>query len=234
MIPALLALLLSSASPVQERQARALVKRSLKEYNLTQFDAALADIKRAYMLDPRPELLFNLGQCERALHHWELAKFAFERYLREKPAAGNGTLVERILAEVEKQRLAEVAASRPSAPAAAPAPQPILVEAPPAVATPAPAAAVEAAPAPEATKARTHALAWTLGSVGLAAGLVAGFGAYEVGNYDSQASSANAHAGTVSAGTLTPLQQNAQLWQPLSIALAVVAVAGLTAAGLTW
>ncbi len=231
MLLALALLLVSGVSPSEERDARSLVRRSLREYESAQFDAALADIKQAYLLDPRPQLLFNLGQCERAMHHWELAGFAFDRYLRAKPAAANRTLVESLIRDVQLKLKAEAAASAAPA-AAAPAPRPVLVEAaPPPPVAPEPVWSVET---PVAEKRHTHALAWTLGAVGLAAGLVAGFGAYEIASYDSQVSAANATPGSASGATLAQQQKSAQIWQPVSIALGAVALAGLVAAGFTW
>jgi tetratricopeptide (TPR) repeat protein len=229
-LAALAALTLAAASPAQRREARSLLVRSIKEYDLAQFEAALADIQRAYLLDPQPELLFNVGQCERALHHWELAKTAYERYLREKPRAPNRQLVENRIAEMSA-RLAEARLEAKPAPAPAPAPiQPILVEAPPAPVV----VAAPAVSAPAPAKHRSHALAWTLGSVGLAAGLVAAFGGYEVASYDNLASQANASRGAVSADGLVPALQNANTWQPIAIALAVVAAVGVGGAFLTW
>jgi tetratricopeptide (TPR) repeat protein len=233
-----IALLLAVAvalAPAEKRVVRALLQRSLEEYKSLQFEAALRDIQQAYLLDPRPELLFNVGQCERALHHWERARFAFERYVRQRPDASNRGLVEKLLAEVVARQREELAARAPANPSPPPAPAPvraIVVAALPSVAPPAPAAAVALAPAP--AKRRSHVLAWTFGSLGLAAALAAAYGGYEVLNYDQLASAANTTFRSKPASEVTPAQQSAQLWQPLSIGLAIAAVAGLTAAGFTW
>ena len=61
-------------SPKDSKEAERLVKQSIVEYNVGDFDAALADVTKAYKLRPAPALLFNIGQCHRALHNWEKAQ----------------------------------------------------------------------------------------------------------------------------------------------------------------
>src|SRR5208283_2377415 len=113
--------------------AKDLSKRSIVEYNGGEFEKALADIQRAYDLDPRPGMLFNLAQCHRGLEHWKKAKFFYEGYLREFPAAPNRGGVRAILEEVdrkvkeiEEKEAAARAAQRPPPPEV-----PIILAAPP-------------------------------------------------------------------------------------------------------
>ncbi len=64
----LLALLTASPSSDAVKQAEALTRRAIVEYNGGEFDQALVDAKKAYGIQPAPALLYNLGQCHRALH----------------------------------------------------------------------------------------------------------------------------------------------------------------------
>jgi tetratricopeptide (TPR) repeat protein len=150
--------LLLAAQPSPRDEARTLVRRSILEYDTGQYETALADIERAYELDPLPELLYNLGQCHRALRHWREAILAFRSYLRAEPNAKNRETVKFVLQELEQRydaeptKPAEAAASGP--PVAATAPLPSAPEA--AVAVP--------------QKRHVPAGAWWLGGSGVGVG----------------------------------------------------------------
>ncbi|HUB06353.1 MAG TPA: hypothetical protein VMB50_05110, partial [Myxococcales bacterium] len=136
-------LVLSAPSASQVKQAEQLARRAITEYNAGEFDVALADATAAYLADPKPGLLFNIGQCQRALHAWERAEFFFRRYLAEKPDAPNRATVEGLIAEMQAKQKEEAAAK-----AAPPPVAPVIVEAPtapPVVAPPAPKPAPTAA-----------------------------------------------------------------------------------------
>jgi tetratricopeptide (TPR) repeat protein len=169
-VNALAALLLvaSLGTPARDMaEARRLTKRSMREYNSGDFDRALADIKSAYDLSGLPGLLFNLGQCHRALGHWKEAEFSYRAYLRESPNPANREQVLTLIDQMEKQQAAAASSPPPplviqeAAPVAAPA-----SETPHAV----PAAAVEA-PAP---RRRVPVATWVVGALGVAAGLAGG------------------------------------------------------------
>ncbi|MHB1843420.1 MAG: hypothetical protein ACYCWW_01120 [Deltaproteobacteria bacterium] len=163
----LLAALLSGSSPAA---AQALAKRSIIEYNAGDFEKALLDAQRAYELEPLAGLLYNLGQCHRALHHWERAEFFYRGYLREKPRAKNRAEVAQLIAQMQAKRAKEEAREAAPPPAlvlpVAPAPAPPVRMVPAAV----PAAAV-VAPAPER---HVAGLAWGLMGSGAAAGVAGG------------------------------------------------------------
>ncbi len=132
------------------------MRRSIFEYDTGKYAKALADIERAYELDPLPALLFNVGQCLRALGRHREAAISFRSYLRDSPRAKNRAEVEALVAEMT--RLAGLdeagvkAAAKPVEPAAVrPAPvvaRPVagagrrmdqkLAVVPPAAVTPAP------------------------------------------------------------------------------------------------
>ena len=159
-MPVLLALALTARPaappPHPPDEVRQLVRRSIFEYDTGKYAKALADIERAYELDPLPALLFNVGQCLRALGRHREAAISFRSYLRDSPRAKNRAEVEALVAEMT--RLAGLdeagvkAAAKPVEPAAVrPAPvvaQPVagagrrmdqkLAVVPPAAVTPAP------------------------------------------------------------------------------------------------
>ena len=78
-----------SSGAAATAKAERLTKRAITEYDGGDFDQALADAKQAYAIKPAPGLLYNLGQIQRALHHWEEAAFSYRAYLRELPDAPN-------------------------------------------------------------------------------------------------------------------------------------------------
>jgi tetratricopeptide (TPR) repeat protein len=123
----LLAALASSPSSAASK-AEALTHQAIVEYNGGDFDEALADLKRAYAIRPAAGLLFDLGHCHRALHHWKEAADSFRAYLRERPKATNRAAVEDLIADMEQHERTQAAAAQapPSAadPSAPPSPPP--------------------------------------------------------------------------------------------------------------
>jgi tetratricopeptide (TPR) repeat protein len=105
----MIALLLTvalSISPSAHAEAERLAKQSITDYNVGDFDSALKEATAAYKLDPRPGLLYNLGQVHRALHHWEQAEFYYRGYLRGQPNASNRAAVEQLIAEMQAKQAA--------------------------------------------------------------------------------------------------------------------------------
>src|SRR5208282_37788 len=99
------------------REAQMLAHRSALEYDLGHAEDALRDIEHAYLLDPLPGLLFNLGQCHRKLEHWKQAQEAYQGFLRYRPNAPNRETVLKLIEEMKRGQLAaavpELAAPRP-------------------------------------------------------------------------------------------------------------------------
>ena len=222
----LASLLILSGTPSKAQQAAELARKSTAEYNVAKFDAALEDATNAYLLDPRPGFLYNIGQCQRALHNWERAEFFYRGYLRDKPDATNRKAVEELIAEMQAKQKEEAAAK---AAAAKPAEAPILVEASPAPpqAKPAPAAAVAA---PAEPPHHGHGLAIGLGSAGV---VMLGFmtaSIVVVVNYNGEYGS-GAKQGTVFDASR---YRTAGFFQIAEFVAGGLGIAGLTSAALTW
>lgn len=220
--------------------ARSLAKRSIREYDLGQLEAALHDVEVAYLLAPRPEMLFNVGQCHRALEHWKEAARSFRNYLRYRPNASNRAGVERLIAEMdEKAERADVLPQPAPAPTAPPPrhlppPQPPVAAAVPVVE--APPAATAAAQATETAPAEghSHALSIALGVGGLASAGVAIWGLAQVLNFQSLQGQSQGHPGTVPVAQAISAQSSAQTGQIVAIAGAIVAAGLGVGAGFTW
>jgi tetratricopeptide (TPR) repeat protein len=126
-------------------EAKARFMAGQSHYNLNEFAAALVEFKEAYRLLPDPVFLYNSGQCERQLGHFEEAIRFYRSYLREQPKTPNRQDVLHKIDEMEdaqrakttevdktaapKQPTAAAASAAPSA--IAPPPQQATVAEPP-------------------------------------------------------------------------------------------------------
>jgi hypothetical protein len=150
----------------QEAKARFVAGQS--HYNLNEFAEALREFKEAYRLFPDPVFLFNLGQCERQLEHYEEAIRFYRSFLREQPKAPNRQDVLHKIEEMEAALKAKEGGEKagpvtpppslepkvapplppvPSAPGAGPAAEAAKAPASPAVGPAAPPASATALPA---------------------------------------------------------------------------------------
>jgi tetratricopeptide (TPR) repeat protein len=93
----------SNAASAARREARALTDSAEGDYRGGRFEAAAVGYQRAYALVPAPQLLFNIGQCQRKLGRPKRAKTFFEAYLRAWPEAPQRPMVEQLIAEVDAQ-----------------------------------------------------------------------------------------------------------------------------------
>jgi len=134
-----------------------------RQYDLGEYDAALAAFKKAYLNYEEPVFLFNIAQCYRAMGDKPAAARTYRAFLRNWPKAPNKEQVERIIAQLDAA-IAQDASARaapppdtlpPSKPEVAkttppppPAPAPAKPAAKPEVAsaTPAPAPSTNAPP----------------------------------------------------------------------------------------
>ena len=92
-------------------ESRRLYDLATEAYKLGHFEEALASYEAAYKLFKAPAFLFNIGQCQLRLKHWDRAQFFFEGYLRDMPDAPNRELVDSLIKEArdsaEAERIAE-------------------------------------------------------------------------------------------------------------------------------
>lgn len=224
---------------------------SIRDFDQGRFDQALTEAEQAYRLYPLAQILFNIGQCHRALKHWERAAFYYERYLSRLPAAPNRAKVEALLAEVQYRLKVE----QLEHPAAASTPQPATskpeAEAAPAADTrpthlPGEAVPPEAAPPDalepsvqkvEAPK-HSHKVSYVLGSVAVASLVVMVVGIVEVAEFQSLIGRVN-HPSSYTNWVTD--QQSAldeapsiPVWEWVAGATGAVALGTGTAAALTW
>jgi tetratricopeptide (TPR) repeat protein len=68
-----------------DAEARRYFEEGRVAYDAGQFDAAVRGFRRAYLLSPRPGLLYNIGQAELRAGHDALALEALEGFLRQAP-----------------------------------------------------------------------------------------------------------------------------------------------------
>jgi tetratricopeptide (TPR) repeat protein len=64
--------------------ARQLFEKAEVQYGIQNYEAALDNYKKSYELSLAPELLYNLGQCYRALKRYDEAKKSYQAFLRQK------------------------------------------------------------------------------------------------------------------------------------------------------
>lgn len=142
------------AAPGDDKQeAKSRFVAGQRHYNLNEFPEALREFKEGYRLYPDPVFLFNLGQCERQLGHFEEAIRFYRSFLREQPKAPNKQDVLRKIEEMEAaQRLKGAEPDKVVPPATAGDAAPAIAEPPPAApalpVAPPPAEPTAATPAP--------------------------------------------------------------------------------------
>jgi tetratricopeptide (TPR) repeat protein len=90
--------------PIQ--RAMAAYERGKQNYNLAQYEAALADFTEAASLYASPDFQYNIGLCYEKLGKYDEAIRAFSAYLRAKPDAEDRPNVENRIQMLE-QELAE-------------------------------------------------------------------------------------------------------------------------------
>jgi tetratricopeptide (TPR) repeat protein len=69
-----------------DAEARRLYGEARTAFEAGDFDTAVRNFRRAYLLSPRFALLYNIGQAELRAGHDALALEAFEAFLRQAPA----------------------------------------------------------------------------------------------------------------------------------------------------
>ncbi len=161
----LAATVVAAAAPRDDAQRR--FEIGLRHYAVAAYDAAIAEFKAAYELEPRPSFLYNLAQAERLSGDCERAIVTYRTFLRTRPA--------RAWAEAAQGNIDRCAAlgAAPAPRVAEPAPrvEPAPAPAPPVVA--ADAAAPVKVDRPARVRTRTPWYKDPLGDVLAAGGILA-------------------------------------------------------------
>lgn len=114
-----------ASSAEARRRAAQFTAEAQSAYHDNDFERASVGYQRAYAAVPAPELLFNLGQCQRQLGRPARAVGYFEAYLNAKPNTPHRATVQQLIAEAKAaipvQEPATVASSAPPAGGADPA-----------------------------------------------------------------------------------------------------------------
>ena len=87
--------------PKAHARAAQITEEAQGHYNNGRFEEAAEAYRRAFAVVPAPELLFNLGQCQRLLGRPQRSVKYFEAYLRLKPDAPQRALVEQLIEEAK-------------------------------------------------------------------------------------------------------------------------------------
>jgi tetratricopeptide (TPR) repeat protein len=133
-------------------RARQLFELGRSRFNIDDYEGAMQVFKQAYLYDPKPLFLYNLGATAAKLNRTAEAIEYYERFIREAPTAPQRDKAERKIAEL-KEQLAREEAQKPAREAERPPP----TKAPAETVAPAPplgqpAAAVEARAAPRRSR----------------------------------------------------------------------------------
>jgi tetratricopeptide (TPR) repeat protein len=99
-------LLIAPLSFAQTDQEMALAAKRFDEgessYRLQEYDKALEAYKAAYVLSKAPDLIYNIGQCQRLLGKYEEAITSYKTFLREVPDAPTRKNAEGFIKEMER------------------------------------------------------------------------------------------------------------------------------------
>lgn len=97
-----------SPGDTQVDRAMEAYQRGTQNYNLAQYEAALADFKEAASLYASPDFQYNIGLCYEKLGKYDEAIRAFATYLKAKPDAEDRPNVEdrirQLQRDIERQR----------------------------------------------------------------------------------------------------------------------------------
>src|SRR5688572_6655498 len=129
LVASLLVVAPAQAQTDADAQARAHYDRALVHYNLSEWDEAIREFKKAYELSKAPGLLFNIAQAYRLQGNKRMVLSSYKSYLRLDPGAPNRAEVEARIAELDKA----IAEDKPTGPAPRVEPKPV---APPPAGTP--------------------------------------------------------------------------------------------------
>lgn len=241
MLASVLALCLAAPPaqpPAPGPYAKSLLTEAIGRFNNFDDEGAAPLLKRVLAINPSPEIsakahlylgLIDLNAVRLDAARRELRAALEANWLIELPAQSSPKVVHvfadvRQALEEEKRKAQEREEREARAPAARPNPEVQQV----------PLVTVQPAELPGAEPpARSHALALTLGGIGLACGAVAIVGAVEVASFNSYVGTVNSTTTTGSAAAASA-QSTAQAWQIVGIVFAAVGVGALGAGVFTW
>jgi tetratricopeptide (TPR) repeat protein len=110
-VVAIVCTLASSAAHADNKQAaKEAYTEGKRNYDLGEYDAALAAFKKAYLNYEEPVFLFNIAQCYRQLGDRQNAVRTYRVFLQNWPKAPNRGRVEEIIAELESAIAQDLAA----------------------------------------------------------------------------------------------------------------------------
>ena len=127
--------------------AKAHYEKGTRLYEIREYDKALLEYKSAYLAQPDPAFLFNIGQCHRKLGQNQEALNFFREYLKKaSPDDPNRHQVEARVREIEAEATVKAEAAQTATPASTPNPAPIPTPAQTSPSTPLRGPAPEVAP----------------------------------------------------------------------------------------
>ena len=103
-------------TPDAEAVAKAHYERGITLYNLSKWDEAIAEFKKAYELSKAPGLVFNVAQAQRLKGDHRGALESYRSYLRLDPSAPNRAETEARIGELDKLVKEEDARKPPAKP----------------------------------------------------------------------------------------------------------------------
>ena len=158
-------LTVSAPAGAIDPEAKEHLERGLAGYTAKDYAGAIKDLRLAYALDPRPEILFAWAQAERLYGRCSQASKLYDRFLKSKPSAQQAAAARTGIERCEGQP-----DTTPADPedVEQPAPQPAQEQ------PEQPAAAAAAPPPPPPTRPRVDAVGISLLGVGVALGAVGG------------------------------------------------------------
>ena len=117
-----------------DSEARSLFEAGRSAFADARYEDALDAFRRSYALSQRPELLFNIGQCEDRLRHDAEAVAAFEAFIEALPDAAQRPEIEARLAilraSIARAEAAAAQAETVTVPVSEPEPEAEIVVAP--------------------------------------------------------------------------------------------------------
>src|SRR5438270_12667914 len=101
-LSALALLFVTATAHADLAKARTHYERGTQAFNLQDFHTALEEFKQAYVEQPDPVFLFNIGQAQRQLGEYDAAAKSYRLYLANRPDAPNHDQVARLIDQMDE------------------------------------------------------------------------------------------------------------------------------------